>query len=151
MTINLKNDTDREIDSKKTKVMIEKIIDDFLKDSSEKIINLLLTNDGEMKKYNEKFRHKEGSTDILSFEYGLDQEVIGEIIISLETIEKNAKELNESFEEEFYYILIHGVLHVLGYDHIEDEEAEKMDEIQDKYFEKLFRSRTDLSIQREDL
>ncbi|MDK2952262.1 MAG: putative rRNA maturation factor [Kosmotogales bacterium] len=151
MTINLKNDTDREIDSKKTKIMIEKILDDFLKDSSEKTINLLLTNDGEMKKYNEKFRHKEGSTDILSFEYGLDQEVIGEIIISLETIEKNAKELNESFEEEFYYILIHGVLHVLGFDHIEDEEAEKMDEIQDEYFEKLFRSRTDLSIQREDL
>lgn len=151
MTINLKNDTEREIDSKKTRVMIEKILDDFLKDSSEKTINLLLTNDGEMKKYNEKFRHKEGPTDILSFEYGLDQEVIGEIIISLETIEKHAKELDESFEEEFYYILIHGVLHVLGFDHIEDEEAEKMDKIQDEYFEKLFRNLTDLSIQREDL
>lgn len=141
MTINLNNKTEREIDNKKVNEIIKEIVKDFIENYSEKIINILITDDSEIEKFNRKYRNKEGPTDVLSFEYGLDEEVIGEIIISIDSIEKNAKELNETFDEEFYYILIHGVLHILGYDHIEDEEAREMDKLQDEYYNKLFRNR----------
>jgi len=140
MTINLNNKTEKEIDNKKVNEIIKDIVNDFIEEYSKKIINILITDDSEIEEFNRKYRNKEGPTDVLSFEYGLDEEVIGEIIISIDSIKKNAKELNETFDEEFYYILIHGVLHILGYDHIEDEEAHEMDKLQDEYYDKLFKN-----------
>lgn len=140
MTINLNNKTEKEIDNKKVNETIKDIVNDFIEEYSKKIINILITDDSEIEEFNRKYRNKEGPTDVLSFEYGLDEEVIGEIIISIDSIKKNAKELNETFDEEFYYILIHGVLHILGYDHIEDEEAHEMDKLQDEYYDKLFKN-----------
>ncbi len=140
MKINLNNKTEKEIDIEKSKEIIKKITQDFLEDYSEKTINVLITKDSEMEEFNKKYRNKLGPTDVLSFEYGLDKEVIGEIIISVDSIKKNAKELNETFDEEFFYILIHGVLHILGYDHIKDDEAREMDKLQDEYYNKLFKN-----------
>ncbi len=61
----------------------------------------------------------------MSFAYGLNEEVIGDIVVSVETIDKQSTEFGNSFEEEFFYILIHGVLHIVGYDHETSEQDAK--------------------------
>ena len=53
---------------------------------------------------------------------------MGDIIISLERVEEQASEYNHLFEREFYYVLTHGILHILGYDHIEEEDKKLMRE-----------------------
>ena len=53
---------------------------------------------------------------------------MGDIIFSLEWVEEQSSEYNHSFEREFYYVLTHGILHILGYDHIEDEDKKLMRE-----------------------
>jgi len=55
-------------------------------------------------------------------------DTLGDIIISLERVEEQASEYNHSFEREFYYVLTHGILHILGYDHIEEEDKKLMRE-----------------------
>ncbi|WGS64763.1 rRNA maturation RNase YbeY [Marinitoga aeolica] len=101
-------------------------------------LNILITDNKNIKYYNEEYRKKEGPTDVLSFEYGLDKDVIGDIIISVEKIEEQAPEFGNTFEEEFFYILIHGILHICGYDHIDENEKREMFDLQDKYFKELF-------------
>ncbi len=90
----------------------------------------------QMTDLNERFRQKKGPTDVLSFEG--DGEFLGDVVICYDVMAKQAKEhdLNES--EEFVYLLLHGVLHLLGYDHETNEaDALKMFAIQDKIFEVL--------------
>ena len=55
-------------------------------------------------------------------------DTLGDIIISLERVEEQSSEYNHSFEREFYYVLTHGILHILGYDHIEEEDKKVMRE-----------------------
>ncbi|GAB6190150.1 rRNA maturation RNase YbeY [Marinitoga arctica] len=102
-------------------------------------INILITDNSTIQKYNKDFRKKEEPTDVLSFEYGLDEEIIGDIIISVEKIEEQAPDFGNSFEDEFFYILIHGILHICGYDHIEDKDKKIMFSLQDKYFNEFYK------------
>jgi probable rRNA maturation factor len=97
-------------------------------------INIVITDDEEMTEYNKKFRNKDGPTDVLSFEYGLNEETIGDIVISYETVARQAPEYNNSMETELYLMIIHGILHLLGYDHEKNEkEAKIMFDKQDYY------------------
>ncbi len=99
----------------------------------------MITNDNTIKEYN-IYRGKNEPTDVLSFAYGLDEEVIGDIVVSVETIDRQCMEFGNSFEEEFFYILIHGVLHIVGYDHeTSDQDAQTMFELQDNYFKQLIK------------
>ncbi|KAF2956390.1 rRNA maturation RNase YbeY [Marinitoga sp. 38H-ov] len=138
MNINIINNQNiKNIDIQK----VEKISKSILlkeKGDGDYELNILITNNNEIAKYNEEYRKKEGPTDVLSFEYGLDEEVIGDIIISVEKIEEQAPDFGNSFDEEFFYILIHGILHICGYDHINDEDKNIMFPLQDRYFKELY-------------
>lgn len=134
MEIVVQNRTKREINLNELKELVSKVLKEELETLPEGDLNIILTDDIEIASLNEKYRHKDGPTDVLSFEYGLREPVIGDIVISLDTIERQATEFGETFHEELIYILIHGVLHILGYDHIEDDDAQIMDEKHDKYF-----------------
>lgn len=89
----------------------------------------------EMAEINQKYRNKKGATDILSFPQdgfgleGTDINFIGEIIICPLKIKNQAKLAGVSYDEEMARVLIHGTLHLLGYDH---EESEKEEEIMAK-------------------
>jgi probable rRNA maturation factor len=116
----------------------KKVIEKELADTEIGSLNILLTDDAEITSINKQFRNKEESTDILSFGYGLEEEPIGDIVISLERISEQSQEFGNSFEEELLYITIHGVLHVLGYDHEgDDTEDEEIFLLQKKYFREL--------------
>lgn len=88
----------------------------------------------EMTTLNEAYRDKQGPTDVLSFPcddpcavVGPDEPItLGDVVISPEVALAQAAEYGHSIEEELDLLLVHGVLHLLGYDHIEDPDAEVM-------------------------
>lgn len=96
-------------------------------------LSLLLTTDKEIASLNLKYRGKKGPTDVLSFaqnegETQIETEHLGDLVISLETCARQAKEFGVSFLEELNRLLVHGLLHLLGYDHenVPKAEAKKM-------------------------
>lgn len=84
-------------------------------------ISFAIVNDEKMKELNEKYRGREGSTDVLSFEVKESEEdgvfLLGEIIVDKKKAEEQAKDLGHSYEEEVADLVRHGVLHLLGVDH----------------------------------
>ena len=91
----------------------------------------------EMKRINREFRKKNKPTDILSFE-ALEPESFGELVLCPQVLKSQAKEHQLSYREEVGYMLIHGILHLLGYDHENlPHEAEVMFALQDRIFERL--------------
>lgn len=90
-------------------------------------VNLRLVNDQEMQELNFKFRRKNRPTDVLSFPMG-EEGILGDIAISYETAKRNANRYGVSYQAEMKRLLVHGVLHLLGYDH-----GKKMREKEEKY------------------
>ena len=88
------------------------------------IVSVIITSDEVISHINQTYRKKKGPTDVISFAYreapmphGDTKEHIGDIFISLETAQRQALEYGVSLKEELKRLLIHGVLHLLGYDH----------------------------------
>ena len=107
-------------------------------------MSILLTDNKNIQIVNRDFREKDSPTDVISFAYHETEDfdigpydTLGDIIISLEKVKEQAKEYNHSFDREFYYVLTHGILHILGYDHINDEDKtimrKKEEEILSKF------------------
>lgn len=102
----------------------------------EKEIGVVIVNEAEMRDINSKHREKQGATDVLSFEGSHDH--LGEVVLCRELVIKQSLDHGLDESEELAYLLLHGVLHLLGYDHEKSEaDAEKMFAIQDKIFEFL--------------
>lgn len=91
------------------------------------------------KKINKEFRNKDYATDVLSFE-SMTPDSLGELILCPEVLKKQSKEHGLTFQMELGYMVLHGVLHLLGYDHeIGEAEAREMFELQDDLFEVLLK------------
>ena len=90
-------------------------------------INLRIIDDAEMKKLNYKFRNKNLATNVLSFQSDdisiKHTKNIGDIAISSEYVEREAVEEGKFFEDHMIHMLAHGVYHILGYDHQNEETA----------------------------
>ena len=79
-------------------------------------LNIILVDDKHIARLNEKLLHHKGATDVLTFQYnGKGEAVDGEVFISTETVAENAKRFKVSLEHELHRVMIHGVLHLLGY------------------------------------
>ena len=91
------------------------------------VINLRLLNDKEMKKLNLQFRQKDKTTNVLSFpndDISVKQtKNIGDIAISVEYVKAEAKKEGKTFDDHIIHMLAHGVYHILGYDHENNENA----------------------------
>ncbi|WP_413578259.1 rRNA maturation RNase YbeY [Bdellovibrio sp. HCB290] len=93
-------------------------------------------------KINNEFRGKDYATDVLSFD-SMDPSSFGELVLCPEVLKKQAKEHKLTFQKELGYMLLHGTLHLLGYDHETNEkDAKEMFDLQDAIFERLLRSPT---------
>lgn len=101
--------------------------------------NVITVSAHQMRELNRQYRGKNKSTDVLSFPWS--QEILGEIFICAETVRMQSREHKLSFEEEYFYVLLHGVLHLLGYDHEptltqrQKHQAKVMFKIQDEVFD----------------
>ena len=96
-------------------------------------LSILLCDDETIHPLNRDYRGKDKPTDVLSFaqregEFAfVDDNLLGDVIISMDTTIRQATERQHSVETELRVLLVHGILHLLGYDHIEDDEAEVME------------------------
>jgi probable rRNA maturation factor len=103
-------------------------------------VSVNLSDDKGVQELNRDYRGKDKPTNVLSFEqYDPDMPslpgeaiMLGDIVLAYETIEREAKEQEKSFADHFTHLLVHGTLHLLGYDHIDDEEAEEMEALEIK-------------------
>lgn len=106
-------------------------------------LSVVLADDSVIRQLNATYRHQDKPTNVLSFP---SQEIIpgapwqadgtgeamalGDVIFALETIEREAREQGKSLRDHFCHLLVHGILHLLGYDHIMDKEAEVMEALE---------------------
>ena len=95
-----------------------------------------MVNDRTIRKINKKYRNIDKATNVLSFELG-DDILLGDIFISLDTVRREAKNENISVAEHTAHMIVHGVLHLLGYDHILDKDAETMEKKETQILKKL--------------
>lgn len=104
-------------------------------------LSLLLTNDEEQQKLNANWRQKDKSTNVLSFPQIEPDEAIegmlGDISFAYETVKQEAETEQKQFDHHFAHLLVHGFLHILGYDHLEDDEAEEMEAAERKILARL--------------
>ena len=115
-------------------------------------LGIMLTDNQTIHEYNKKYRDKDKPTDILSFPFHDklkaderivaqtdDQKNIGDIIISPEYVQADLPRWEQTFDERMRVLLTHGICHLLGYDHIKDEEYEVMEKKEEELL-KLLRS-----------
>ena len=84
-------------------------------------VSLVLAGDGLLRRLNRVYRGKDRPTDVLSFPGGGGEEGLGDVVISVETAERNARALGRTLPQELDVLALHGFLHVLGYDHEADD------------------------------
>jgi len=98
-------------------------------------VSIFFTDDEMIRELNHKYREINKPTDVLSFAFEDDEDsfplvgenrILGDIIISVETARRNAQEANHSLEWEINILILHGLLHLLGYDHLKDKDYELM-------------------------
>ncbi len=96
-------------------------------------VSLVFTNDAEIRGINAEWRSQDKPTNVLSFPAfpltpgKMPGPMLGDIIFAQETLTREAGELGKSFDDHLTHLMVHGFLHLFGYDHMEDEEAEKME------------------------
>ena len=109
-------------------------------------VSIILTDDKTIHELNKKYRGIDRATDVLSFAFresdepeilNAEFETLGEIIISVERAKVQAEEFGHSFLREIIFLEVHGLLHLLGYDHIEDADRIEMEAEQKFIMEKL--------------
>ena len=104
-------------------------------------LSILLTSGKEIKKLNNKYRKINKMTNVLAFpmdnEPLKNREILGDIAISLEAIVVEAKKYNISRRKYLSKMVIHGLLHLLGYDHIKDNDFHIMSKIEEEVFRKI--------------
>lgn len=97
-------------------------------------VSILLTDDRQIRELNRDYREIDAPTDVLSFSQtegeevgqGVEDNLLGDVVISVETAERQASEAERSTDEEVDMLLVHGLLHLLGYDHADPEDAKHM-------------------------
>jgi len=98
-------------------------------------ISIAFVDNEKIKELNNKFRNKDEATDVLSFP--MDEEILGDIIISAERALSQSKDYGHSFKREICYLVTHGILHLLGYDHKIEGEKEEMRKKEERILKEL--------------
>jgi probable rRNA maturation factor len=92
-------------------------------------LSILFTDDAAIRKLNRKWRGKDAPTNVLSFPQA-GTPLLGDVILSAETLRREAALADKPLEDHMVHLLIHGYLHLLGYDHEEADDAEKMERLE---------------------
>jgi len=100
-------------------------------------LNFLIVDDKRMIHFNKTYLNHNYPTDIITFNTSENKKISGDIIISLERVEENAKEYKVELEEELWRVMAHGLLHLLGYNDKSKEEKEKMRKKENYYLDKI--------------
>ena len=117
----------------------------LLNDEQNIILSVECTNDNHIQHLNKEYRGKDKPTNVLSFPQ-LSEDmpqiesipvILGDVVLSFETMKREAEEQEKTFSFHLSHLVVHGVLHLLGFDHIEDDDAEKMENLEKDVMKKL--------------
>jgi probable rRNA maturation factor len=106
-------------------------------------LSLVFTDDASIREINAEWREKDKPTNVLSFPAyplepgGMPGPMLGDIVIARETVEREALDLEKSFNDHLTHLLVHGFMHLFGYDHMDAEEAEEMEGLETRILAKL--------------
>lgn len=106
-------------------------------------LSLVFTDDASIREINAEWRSQDKPTNVLSFPAfplepgGMPGPMLGDIIIARETVEREAVELEKSFDDHLTHLMVHGLLHLFGYDHMNDAEAEIMEGLETRILANL--------------
>ncbi|MCI6381254.1 MAG: rRNA maturation RNase YbeY [Fusobacterium mortiferum] len=121
------------VNEEETREYVQKVLEKEYESEAPVYMSLLFTGNDEIQVINREYRDKDQPTDVISFAYHETEDfdigpydTLGDIVISLERVVEQAKEYNHSDKRELFYVLTHGILHLLGYDHIEEEDKKEM-------------------------
>ena len=161
MTVNIERELEREYDFPAEETIRAVIAEalDFVDCPYECCVNVLLTNDEAIHEMNREYRNTDRATDVLSFpmidyetpaDFSMVEEapeeyadpdsgelLLGDIVISLERMEAQAKEYGHSVKRELAFLTAHSMLHLCGYDHMNDDERVVMEEKQEEILRRL--------------
>ncbi|MDF2591285.1 MAG: putative metal-dependent hydrolase [Clostridia bacterium] len=131
--------------------VVQKALETFVEEDYE--VSISFVDNNEIKDLNKQYRNKDTATDVLSFplmefeiseenynneeEYVQEDRLLGDIVISLERAEEQAVEYGHSFERELAFLVVHGVLHLLGMDHEVEEQEKEMIKKQEEILQLL--------------
>ena len=99
-------------------------------------LNYIFLNDERLLKMNQEYLGHDTLTDIITFDYCENNSISGDIFISVERVEQNAEKFEVLFEEELKRVMIHGVLHLLGFNDKTAKEKEKMRDLENRCIQK---------------
>ncbi len=109
------------------------------RDDAELTIRIADTN--ESQQLNREYRGKDKPTNVLSFPFeappGIELPLVGDLVICPEIVAREAIEQEKSFHDHFAHMVVHGCLHLLGFDHIKEDEAEEMESLEKKLLAEL--------------
>ena len=104
-------------------------------------LTIRIVDEAESQQLNSDYRGKDKPTNVLSFPFEAPAEIeiplLGDLVICAPVVELEAKQQNKSSQAHWAHMVVHGCLHLLGYDHIDDEEAEEMESLEIQLIEKL--------------
>jgi len=130
---------DVSINEKNLQDALQQAITDLGKGDSELLIRIV--DKVEIQNLNKTYRHKDKPTNVLSFPYDLpieiDESILGDVVICTDVVANEAKAQNKTFDHHLIHMAIHGTLHLLGFDHIEESDANKMENLEIKVLEKM--------------
>ena len=150
-------------ENKEYEDIVKRVIEQCYKEekleNSKMYISITLTTPKHIHEINKQYRNVDKETDVLSFpmfeKEELDkkikkqdfqhEDVLGDIVISIERVEGQAKEYGHSFERELAYMVVHGFYHLMGYDHIEEKDKIKMRPKEENVLTKLGIGRDELN------
>lgn len=139
-TFNLTSE-DLDTELKELKELLEKVITDFKIGDGE--FNVIIVDNNHIKEINKEYRNMDKPTDVISFAleddktyFRKDYRLLGDIYISIDKVHEQAKSYNHSKKRELSFLAVHGLLHLLGYDHMTNEDEQEMFLLQDQILEK---------------
>jgi probable rRNA maturation factor len=127
-------------DEQQIQLWVDTALETFEQDTE---IVVRIVDEQESAELNQQYRHKQGPTNILSFPVeipegiDLDLDLLGDLVICAPVLEQEARQQNKILVHHWAHIIIHGVLHLLGYDHLDDQQAEEMESREIALLQKL--------------
>ncbi len=110
-------------------------------DKTPAIVSLLITSSDEIQELNRQYRGKDKATNVLSFPMQSPEEVdiclLGDVVLCAEVIKQEAQQQSKTEESHWAHMVVHGMLHLQGYDHVDDDEAQIMEQLEIKILKQI--------------
>lgn len=100
-------------------------------------LSLIFCSDNYLLEMNKKYLNHDYFTDIITFNYNIDKTISGDLFISIDRVKENASEVKQTFDNELYRVIFHGVLHLIGYDDKDEISVKEMKEKENYYLQKF--------------